>query len=631
MTTGLVALLATAIAQDVDRLDTVALQLVADQHGLAVENLSVVNSARASFPLTRASAHSFKVLDSATNSIFSVALDGQGKEVSTEAMDLAETTAVAARYGKLDPKLADFLVVAAEDERLAVSIWLSEPAMSSHERMSPEEAEFLLTEETNREAYFAQVDAVRTSFVNAIVDPFASRLNELGVGFTTDSFVPVVYAFMTPQEVRDVANWAEIERIYLAPTHENELDMARQVIYAPSVNAMGITGAGVKIAQIEVGGRVATTNPFLAGVIQDATFVCGGASGHSTAVAGMLRSTHATVRGVSYGATLRAAGSCGGWSSELQNRSTVAADWGASAMNLSWGSNIGLVPGSDDRFYDSLVMNRARTVVKSAGNQNGGCGAGNGNVTSPGLAYNVITVGNFNDFNTLSFWGDAIEGCSSFKDPTSSHGDREKPEVAAPGTNFVSTTTAWPFTGGVGSGTSYSAPMVTGTAALMMQRNSALTVWPESVKAILMATATHNIEGATRLSEYDGAGGILASLADQVVRRIGGNWGGVSYSCAAAADTDMTSMYLTAGRRVRVVIAWDNDPAYVSYASQPCADLDLQVLNPAGTYVSGSASWDNSYEVVDFTATTTGWHKLRVKKYRCDLSPRYLGWAWYHQ
>jgi hypothetical protein len=436
---------------------------------------------------------------------------------------------------------------------------------------------------------------------------------------------------MTPAQVRDVAAWAGVDRVYLARTHENELDMARQVIGASTVNSLGITGSGVRIAQIEVGGRVALANPNLAGVIQDATFVCAGASSHSTAVAGMLHSLHATVRGVAYGSTLYAAGSCGGSSAQLQNRSTAAADWGARALNLSWGSNIGLTPGADDRFYDGMVINRWRTIVKSAGNQNGLCGAGNGNVTSPGLAYNVITVGNFNDHNTLSFTGDSIESCSSFKDPTSTHGDREKPEVAAPGTNFVSTTTAWPWTGGVGSGTSYSAPMVTGTAALMMQRNSSLTVWPEAVKAILMATATHNIEGSTRLSEFDGAGGIMSYLADLVTRRISGNWGGVSYTCASAADVDMTSMYLTAGRKVRVVIAWDNDPAYASYASQPCADLDLQVLNPSGTYVSGSASWDNSYEVVEFTPAVTGYHKLRVHKFRCDLSPRFLGWAWYQQ
>ena len=64
---------------------------------------------------------------------------------------------------------------------------------------------------------------------------------------------------------------------------------------------------------------------------------------------------------------------------------------------------------------------------------------------SEGLAYNIITVGAFDDRNTIR--------------------NREKPEVTAPGSNIMSTTTASPWYGNIGSGTSYAAPMVTGVAA----------------------------------------------------------------------------------------------------------------------------------------------------------------------
>jgi hypothetical protein len=45
----------------------------------------------------------------------------------------------------------------------------------------------------------------------------------------------------------------------------------------------------------------------------------------------------------------------------------------------------------------------------------------------------------------------------------------------------------------------------------------------------------------------------------------------------------------------------------------------MQVIGPAplDTYVAGSGSWDN------------GVYTLRVSKYRCDLTPKWLGWAWY--
>jgi hypothetical protein len=174
--------------------------------------------------------------------------------------------------------------------------------------------------------------------------------------------------------------------------------------------------------------------------------------------------------------------------------------------------------------------------------------------------------------------------------------------------------------------------VVTGAAGLLLQRDPGLAVWPETVKAVLMATALHNIEGATRLSEVDGAGGIRVDLADAVVRRQAGGYGGRSYSCSTSRNLDVATLNLTAGVPVRVVITWDTNPGYLSYRQQPSADLDLRILDPRGATIAGSASWDNTYEIVEFTPTTSGPHRLRVYRYRCALlwgNPKWLGWAWY--
>ena len=283
-----------------------------------------------------------------------------------------------------------------------------------------------------------------------------------------------------------------------------------------SSRARGSPAPAYGCAQIEVGGRVATANPHLSGVTQDATDVCAGNSSHSTGVAGIINARHVTptwpffwptFEGMAPGATLRAGGSCRGNSTQLQDASTRAANWGARAMNLSWGSNIGLTPGPNDRFYDDMVMWRARSVIKSAGNQNGGCGAGDGNVTTPGLAYNVTAVGNVDDNGTTALGDDFIDACSSFEDPTSGHNDRQKPEVAAPGSNITTaSTTGPPWNGYTDTGTSFAAPHVTGAAGMLIQRDPWLGTWPEAVKSIQMTSAVHNVEGSSRLSDFDGAG-----------------------------------------------------------------------------------------------------------------------------
>ncbi len=55
----------------------------------------------------------------------------------------------------------------------------------------------------------------------------------------------------------------------------------------------------------------------------------------------------------------------------------------------------------------------------------------------------------------------------------------------------------------------------------------------------------------------------------------------------------------------------------------------MQIIGPGGNVVAGSYSWDNTYEIVDFVAPTTGTYRLRVTKYRCNYTPKWLGWAWH--
>ena len=162
-----------------------------------------------------------------------------------------------------------------------------------------------------------------------------------------------------------------------------------------------------------------------------------------------------------------------------------------------------------------------------------------------------------------------------------------------------------------------------------MERKKILEYWPESVKAVLMASAIHNLEGSSRLSDLDGAGGIRCDLADNVVRGFDGLESHGTYS-----NNDFPINYTFRadyqGQTVRVVVAWDSATSDRPWETDVLnADLELKIFGPDGSYVVSSNSSDNSYEIVEFNANSTGIYTAQVNALRFDGNSEYLGFAFW--
>jgi serine protease AprX len=318
-------------------------------------------------------------------------------------------------------------------------------------------------------------------------------------------------ARLSPQAFWVVQGLPQVERVIEDQLMQSELNVSTHAIGVDTFWPTYI-GGGVNVAVIDSG--IDHTHPALSGQSYTGQRCLDTAqyfnpdiatldpseddvNGHGTHVAGIVASTDSTYRGVAYGLNALLNGKAGFSTNGIDN-STAAMYWsdemecvdwallhnayGADVINLSYGSSTIYDDGSHERFWDGVVSQMGVLVAISAGN----AGGPSYKVYSPSIAYNVISVANVNDGNTISRGDDIIYSGSS-RGPTA--GGRKKPDLAAPGTSIMSTDKSWEgayadfisFTG-----TSMAAPHVAGAAALVMSRG---VTDPKAVKALLINTA----------------------------------------------------------------------------------------------------------------------------------------------
>lgn len=306
----------------------------------------------------------------------------------------------------------------------------------------------------------------------------------------------------------------------------------RDLVRLPKVPD-GIDGQGVRVALIDTGvadvpdlhGRVVARVDFTEDRDGLDTF------GHGTHMAGLIAGAGTASGGQWVGAapgaeiiSLKTAS----WNGATDTSSVIAAlrwvvtnkaRYNIRVVNLSFGTD-----GRQSYLSDPLDDAVERTweagivVVVSAGN----LGPAPGSVSKPGDDPRVITVGSFDDENTLDGLDDHIPDFSS-RGPTQD--GRQKPDVVAPGVSIVSTrapdSTVDVFRPNArlddnyfkGTGTSQSAAIVSGVAALVLQADPSLA--PDEVKGIIIDTANDNLVG------QPGAGNGAVNARDAVEAALG--------------------------------------------------------------------------------------------------------------
>src|ERR1022692_1478891 len=322
---------------------------------------------------------------------------------------------------------------------------------------------------------------------------------------------------------------------YISPVRQmkSTLDVSTSTVNANLVWSYGYTGAGVGVAVIDSG--VAPVDDLAGRVVYSQSFVSGldasDAFGHGTHVAGIIGASGTdsqvpgstrTFKGMAPGANIinlrvldqNGAGQDADVIAAIDQAIALKNTYNIRVINLSLGR-----PVFESFTLDPLCLAveaawKAGIVVGvAAGNEGRNNSAGtNGysTIAAPGNDPYVITVGAMKTMETPARSDDKIASYSSKGPSQIDH--VIKPDLVAPGNRIISDTAGnssylsqtyrqnevpkYIYAGngnGKGdyfqlSGTSMAAPMVSGSAAVLLQKNPMLT--PDQVKAILMKTAS---------------------------------------------------------------------------------------------------------------------------------------------
>ena len=538
-----------------------------------------------------------------------------------------------------------------EEERTAL------PAIEMSRTAEEEKQLKLMREELdeNRDVMREEIGMALNDATDSARQSVANQIISLGGRVVSGtSAMGTIGAVIPSQVLLPLANNAQVVSILKNRPTELELDVS-----VPSCDYDAwwddvdvIDGGAYDLGIVDTG--VQQNHPAFSGV---SFYTDSGSSsdssdeGHGTHCTGIVASAGTTYRGGAYGLDgIIWSSSSGGQANVIDHMEWQAASAGQHPEVINHSLGYGIADDTNysdmDAFYDAFVDYYDIMVSKSAGNAY--WDDTDPTITHPAPSYNILVVANMDDRNTLDRTDD-VRRFDSSVGPTLS--GRKKPDIAAPGTNIMSTNNSWSGTGSGNpdpncwddyvdrqgydwsrcSGTSMSAPHVA-AAIILMEDGGNHT--PMAQKAVLLNTADAWDSNDTSGTGDDGP--VMGSHWDKSY-----GWGYLDMweahynrsdyfvdslvprnDTAAADDYHLYKgqMYRSTTEAEKATLVWQKRSNYV--AGDPpttmyfLSDLNIRLYNELdGSQLSSDLDSDDNVHQVDMTGAASGWHDVVVKVY----------------
>lgn len=307
--------------------------------------------------------------------------------------------------------------------------------------------------------------------------------------------INAIAARMSPKAAEAIAKRNYVKSVDLDYNVKSTLDYSSKQISADQVWAQGVTGKNIEVAIVDTG--ITYPNSVSFRVIKEIDFTGEGTTdlnGHGTHVAGIVASRDPTYRGIAYDSALmnvKVLNKNGeGTASDVIRGIEWAVYNGAEIITLSLGAQLDSCDGTDSvsQAVDKAAASGVLVVI-AAGNS----GPTASTISAPACAQSGFAVGAVDDINGVADF--------SSRGPTAD--GRTKPDVVAPGVGIISISNDLSFTSMTG--TSMSAPHVSGLAALLLEAKPGQS--PSELMSVLKSTAKNlgadsNTQGAGLVNAY---------------------------------------------------------------------------------------------------------------------------------
>jgi len=257
------------------------------------------------------------------------------------------------------------------------------------------------------------------------------------------------------------------------------------------------------------------------------------------------------------------------------------------------------VYNTEDAIFDEHVRDFNIPVFISAGNHNNGESVV---VETPAHAYNIITVGNYNDAtDTIHVVDDnSVDNQSNYANPNVGN---EKPELVAPGTDISYTFNGRSVYNNYRTGTSFATPHAAAIAADILAENPFLQNNVPVLKAMMLAASTDPIDDVDDAEVTGdsavGAGGI--NVQRPIYNdRFAAYWydpdgnGPFSWSGTSSCYTGWTFSAPSYYAHARIAFTWEINEDYVLNNNTHGTVLYFYVTDTNGGIVT--TSFDGSTE-----------------------------------